>query len=137
MQGAVALASFLLLLLLTVAGPVRMRRLGRLACSTVRRLRPRRPPRPEPARTVGRPIEAIACDARRLGTRFHWPPPGTSFTRFEANRRAYDTVLAEACQALSVDHLLAVLPPGGELDAERFRVETALDSAGLQLLLVP
>jgi hypothetical protein len=130
------LASFLLLVIVAIAGPAALRAALRVVGSVLARLRPRRS-RPEPVRVTARPIEDIASDARRLGSRFRWMPPGTSFTRFEAGRRAYDAVLAEACQALAVDHLLAVLPPGSDLDEERARVETVLDRAGLQLLLVP
>ena len=90
----------------------------------------RRPARVEPA---GRPLELIALDARRLATRFHHPQPGTSFARIEGARRAYEHVLAEACAALEVEHLLGVLPPGDELDVERVRVEGLLWLAGLRI----
>src|SRR3954452_433683 len=122
-QTDVGLASFLLLVVAAIAGPAVLRAACRLFVSAVKVLRPRSS-RSEPVRVTGRPIEDIASDARRLGSRFRWLPPGTSFTRFEAGRRAYDAVLAEACQALAVDHLLQVLPPGADLDAERTRVET-------------
>lgn len=85
------------------------------------------------ARPEGRRIELVASDVRRLGGRFRNVPPGVSFARFEALRQAYDGVLAEACKALEVDHLLQVLPPGPELDRERRRVEVALYRAGLSL----
>ena len=59
-----------------------------------------------------RPIELIARDAQRLGLGFrHVQEGGVSFAQFEGRRRAYDLVLAEACASLSVEHLLAVLPP--------------------------
>jgi|ERR671921_2120751 hypothetical protein len=90
----------------------------------------RRAPRLEP---VGRPLETIAQDARRLGLRFHHPVPGTSFAKLEGARRAYEYVLGEACTALGVEHLLTVLPPGDELDAERVRVEGLLWLAGLRI----
>ncbi len=88
-----------------------------------------------PVRTVpsGRPIEAIACDVRRLGERYRFTRTGVSFAKYEAFRRAYDGVLAEGCDALGVAHLLAVLEPGDELDAERVRVERILHMWGLQL----
>ena len=89
----------------------------------------RRPPEP-----VGRPIERIAADARRLGPRFRHPPPGVSFARFEGTRRAYDDVLAEGCRALGLEHLFTVLPPGSERDAERTRVERVLHAYGFQLI---
>jgi hypothetical protein len=86
-----------------------------------------------PPPPAGRPIEAIARDAQRLGLAFRYAPPTLSFARFEGMRRAYDSVLAEACRALDLAHLLAVLPPGPELDRERQRVESLLDWAGLRL----
>jgi hypothetical protein len=86
-----------------------------------------------PPAPSGRPIEAIARDAQRLGLAFRYAPPTLSFARFEGMRRAYDSVLAEACRALDVAHLLEVLPPGPELDRERQRVESLLDWAGLRL----
>lgn len=89
--------------------------------------------RAAPPRPAGRSIEAIARDAQRLGPRFRYLQSGVSFARFEGRRLAYDKVLAEACQALGVEHLLGVLPPGLELDIERLRVEAVLERAGLRL----
>ena len=87
-------------------------------------------PQPSPA---ARPIELIARDARRLGHRFREPPRGVSFAKFEGTRWAYDKVLAEGCRALEIEHLLDVLPPGPELDAERDRVEARLWLAGFRI----
>jgi len=87
--------------------------------------------KPEPPAT--RPVQELAVLARRLGRRFHHPPPGQRFVKCEAVRQAYDAVLAETCLALDVTHLLQVLPPGPELDAERARVEGALELAGFEL----
>jgi hypothetical protein len=115
-------ALFGVLFLLAAVGP---HRVGRLTA----RLHLRRSPEPQP---VGRPIEAIAADVRRLGQEFRYLPAGASFTRFEARRRAYDRALAEACEALEIPHLLEVLPPGAHLDRERDRVELVLDCAGFQ-----
>lgn len=88
-------------------------------------------PRSTEATTRARPIELIAYDARRLGHRFHHPRRGLSFVKFESTRWAYDKVLSECCRALGIEHLLGVLPPGPELDAERRRVEWLLTEAGL------
>ena len=128
--GALALAG--------VLGPARISRLwrrGRRWLGWLRRLGPRRtvaevPVVLEPAR---RPIELIARDAYRLSSQFRWVcvSETASFARFEARRRAYDSVLAEACLALGIEHLLAVLPPGPDLDAERRRVELRLSGYGL------
>jgi hypothetical protein len=89
----------------------------------------RRRPRDMP---VGRPIEAIAADLRRLGGRFHTLPPHASFAKVEAVRGAYDRALAECCDALGLTHLLGVLPAGAELDAERERVEEQLADSGVR-----
>ena len=81
----------------------------------------------------GRPIEIIAADVRRLGVRFHSLNPRASFAKSDGVRRAYDGVLAECCAALELTHLLTVLAPGPELDAERARVEGLLEDSGLTL----
>ena len=85
------------------------------------------------AQPLGRPLELIARDARRLGARLDNPPRGMSFAKLDGARRAYEHVLVEACTALCVEHLLQVLPPGEELDAERTRVEGLLWLAGLRI----
>ncbi|GAA5155288.1 hypothetical protein GCM10023340_40180 [Nocardioides marinquilinus] len=71
----------------------------------------------------------MARDVARLGPRFH--AEGLRFTKYEALRRAYDQVLAEACDVLEVDHLLTVLPPGPDRDLERERVERLLRGTGM------
>jgi hypothetical protein len=89
------------------------------------------PSAPPPA--PRRPIEVIAREARRLGHLYRVTRQGVSYAKFEAVRRAYDGVLGEGCDALGVAHLLTVLPPGEELDAERARVEQVLNLWGLDL----
>jgi hypothetical protein len=83
--------------------------------------------------TPARPVEQIAVEARRLAPVVHHPPRGTSFAKFEARRHRYDRLLAAACAALEVDHLLDVLEPGTELDRERERVQTRLWLLGLRV----
>ena len=102
--------------------------LARRLLTAGRRLRP--PPPPQPA---GRPIERIAADARRLRMRYRHPAVGTRFAKYEGIRGAYDRVLAEACATLGHPHLLTVVRPGDELDAERERVEDLLDGYGFHL----
>lgn len=80
-----------------------------------------------------RPIEQLARDLRRLGPKFHQPPAGTSRIKREAARYAYDRALGEAATAVGVEHLLAVLAPGEDLDAERRRVENCLWLAGVRI----
>lgn len=82
---------------------------------------------------LGRPIERIGSDARRLGHQLRLEGNGRSQVRITAIRRAYDDVLAEGCAALGVPELLGVLPDGAELDYERRRVEVVLAGAGMVL----
>jgi hypothetical protein len=86
-----------------------------------------------PAEPPGRPLQEIAADARRLAPRALRPPRGTSRAKILALCYTYERVLAEACAALDIEHLLGVLPPGDERDAERDRVEALLWLAGLRI----
>jgi hypothetical protein len=79
-----------------------------------------------------RSIEQIVHDLRRLGPMFRAPPAGTSRIKIEAARYAYDHVLGEAATAVGVEHLLGVLPPGDDRNAERRHVEDRLWLAGLR-----
>jgi hypothetical protein len=92
----------------------------------VRRLRRR------VARPHGRPIELIARDVRVLGHDLRATTPCTA-AELAALSHSYDSALEEACAALEVVHLLGVLGPGAERDAERQRVEARLALAGLCL----
>ena len=94
----------------------------------VAEVRARRAP---PAPAV-RPFELVTADLRRLQARYHHPARGCSFAKLDAARRAYDGVLAEACDALGHSHLLRVLPDSAELDRERARVESLLWLDGLR-----
>ena len=132
-DGAIMVV-FALCVLLLVSPPSR-RVLVRAGCGLGRiglRLQPRRPT-PAPLEPVGRPIEVIAREARRLGSRYRCTREGVSYAKSDAVRRAYDGVLSEWCDALGVAHLLAVLEPGDELDVERKRVERTLNGWGLRL----
>ena len=117
----------------TVAALLGPRRVGRLRRAVARVVRYVESLRPEQPRPLGRPIELIASDARRLSSSFRRVPEDASFARFEGRRRAYDDVLVEACRAVGVEHRLKALPPGPELDRERYRVELVLQHAGLPL----
>jgi hypothetical protein len=88
---------------------------------------------PPPAEPPGRPLQEIVADARRLAPRALRPPRGTSRAKVLAVCYAYEHVLAEACAALDIEHLLGVLPPGDERDAERDRVGTLLWLAGVRI----
>lgn len=84
---------------------------------------------PAPVVPLRRPIEHIGADLRRIHDSFH--REGMRFAKYEGCRLAYDGVLAEAATSLEVEHLLAVLPPGGDRDFERERLERLLREAGL------
>lgn len=131
-KAAASVVVVLLFLVVGILGPAGLARLRRRFADRADRVR-RRHTRDLPAAPTGRPIERIAYDVHRLGHRYRCPPAGISFARFDARRRAYDAVLVEACTALEVEHLLAVLPAGTDLDTERERVEGALGLAGLRL----
>jgi|SRR5690349_17794719 hypothetical protein len=76
-----------------------------------------------------RPVEQVGADLRRLRASFH--RGGMRFAKYEGCRLAYDRVLGEAADMTGCPHLLAVLPPGEELDRERERVESLLVEHGL------
>jgi hypothetical protein len=133
--GDVAVVVMFALWVLLLVSPSSRRLIVRAATALARpllrvRLRHRRPPPPPPE---GRPIEVIAREARRLGNRYRSTREGVSYAKADAVRRAYDGVLGEWCDALGMAHLLAVLPPGDELDTERTRVERTLNGWGLRL----
>src|SRR3712207_4665908 len=88
--------------------------------------------REQPVQPEGRPIEAIAADLRRLGARYLALHPRAPFAKVEAVSGAYLKVLGECCTALGRTHLLGVLAPGRELDAERERVEELVSDAGVR-----
>lgn len=124
----VLLAVFLLLLDGVYRGP-QLSRAGRWTARRAGRVRRRRPPSsPAPPR----PFESLVADARRLAARLDHPR-GLSYAKQAALLCCYDRVLGEVCDAVGVAHLLAVLPQGEELDAERARVESMLWLAGVHL----
>jgi hypothetical protein len=93
---------------------------------------------PEPLRRrqrqtapVGRPIEQVAADLRRLGAQLARVPAGAPMARRRGLQAAYDDVLGEAARLLEVAHALDAVPPGRPRDVERLRLQTALAQAGL------
>ena len=130
LEGFVEWLAATALMVATLGVVVYQREVRTFLVAAGRGLVPAAPPQPQP---LGRPIELIARDARRLGQRFRSEPPGLSFAKFEGLRRAYDDVLAESCRALGIENLLSDLRPGTERDAERLRVEYLLTQAGWRL----
>jgi hypothetical protein len=111
-----------------ISAVLNWRAVARVLLGTGRRLHvvPEPPPTP-----LGRPIERIAADARRLRFQLRQVPPGLPVARLQGWRQAYDDVLVEGCRALGIEDLLSDLPPGTERESERLRVEYLLENAGL------
>ena len=110
-----------------LTGPTaRQRRLGRALTRLARRVRRTPEALPQPTNS---PIEDVCDDVRRLRLTFH--RGGMRFAKYEGCRMAYDSALGEAATGLGLDHLMAALPPGTELDHERQRVEEWLEEAGV------
>lgn len=86
------------------------------------------PPEPPPA---GPPLEKLAADLRRLRPEVRSPRPGIAMARQRGIVAAYDGVLVQAAAALDVPTTLAELPEGFHHEAERLRLEHALELAGL------
>ncbi|GEM_PF-2649674 len=105
----------------------------RLRDTISRRWRRIRPAQPQP---IGRPIEDIAASLRRIQ---YWldtyadprPIPGKA-TKLTAAGTAYDRVLVDACHALEVPEALDGTE-GLDREAERLRMQAALEDAGLVL----
>ena len=95
----------------------------------LRRLRPS----PTPPRQTHRRFEELVTRARALGPRVRWVQPGIRFAKYDGIRQGYDAVLGELADELGIVHLLAVIAPGPALDAERVRVENAVERAGVDL----
>jgi hypothetical protein len=94
-----------------------------------RRLRRRvRAVEPEP---LGRPIQVVAADLRRLARQLALVPAGAPLVRWQALWTAYDVVLGEAAAQLGIPHELATTPSGMARDLERLRLLAALEGAGL------
>ena len=87
--------------------------------------------RREPVAPVGRPLEQVAADLRRLGAQLARVPAGAPMARRRGLQAAYDDVLVEAARLLEVAHALDAVPPGRPRDVERLRLQTALAEAGL------
>jgi hypothetical protein len=102
--------------------------LARLAFGSARLSLPRRA---EPVTPVGRPLEQVAADLRRLGRQLAAVPTGAPMARRRGLQAAFDDVLTEAARLLEVPHTLDTVPPGRPRDVERLRLQAALTDAGL------
>ena len=96
------------------------------------RWRRRRRHRAKPdVQAVGRPIQVVAADLRRLSRQLALVPAGAPLVRWQALWAAYDDALTEAAMQLEVPHDLANTPNGLARDFERLRLVAALEGAGL------
>jgi hypothetical protein len=84
-----------------------------------------------PAPLAGPPLEKLAADLRRLRPEARSPRPGVPMARQKGIVAAYDGVLAATARALGVATSLELLPSGIDREAERLRVEVALEAAGM------
>ena len=83
-----------------------------------------------PAAT-GPPLEKLAADLRRLRAEVRSPRPGVAMAKQRGIVAAYDEVLVATARALGVPTTLADVPEGLDHEAERLRLEHALEQAGL------
>jgi hypothetical protein len=89
------------------------------------------PPLPPPA---GPPLEKLAADLRRIRPQVVSPRPGMAMARQRGIVAAYDGVLVNTARALSVPTTLEELAETSiDREAERLRLEHALEQAGLSL----
>ena len=86
---------------------------------------------PELATPAGPPLEKLAADLRRLRAEARAPRPGVAMARHLGVVWAYDDALIGAARALEVPTTLRELPEGMDREAERLRLEHALELAGL------
>ena len=87
-------------------------------------------PTPAPVPS-GPPLEKLAADLRRLRPMARSPKPGVPMARQRGIVAAYDNVLRDTARTLSVPTNLTELPEGIDREAERLRLEHALEVAGL------
>jgi hypothetical protein len=87
--------------------------------------------RPAPPPPAGPPLEKLAADLRRLRPEARSPRPGVPMARQKGIVAAYDGVLVATARALGVPTSLELLPDGIDREAERLRVENALEASGL------
>jgi hypothetical protein len=106
---------------------------------TIRRWREKRAEDAEHRRGVralrmqqGVPLEQLAADLRRLRARLGQDEHRSAAHQM-GNRLAYDRLMMQICEMLSIEHELGRESIGVERDIERFRVEAELERAGVVL----
>lgn len=88
--------------------------------------------RSPPGPPTGPPIEKLAADLRRLRPEARSPRPGVRMAKQKGIVAAYDEALVATARTLEVPTTLADLPVGLDREAERLRLEDALETAGLR-----
>jgi len=106
---------------------------------TIRRWREKRAEGAEHRRAVralrtqqGIPLERLAADLRRLRALLGQDAHRSAAHQI-GNRMAYDRLMMQICEMLSIEHELGRESIGVERDIERFRVEAELERAGVVL----
>jgi hypothetical protein len=80
----------------------------------------------------GIPLEQLAADLRRLRALLGQDEHRSAAHQM-GNRIAYDRLMMQICEMLSIEHELERDSIGVERDIERFRVEAELERAGVVL----
>ena len=80
---------------------------------------------------AGPPLEKLAADLRRLRPEARSPRPGVPMARQKGIVAAYDGVLVATARALECRHVPRRAAGGIDREAERLRLEDALEAAGL------
>lgn len=126
--GVLTFAGICLVPVAFVSALLHVRQLGGLCARVARRLRLVETP---PAAPSGPPLEKLAADLRRLRRDVRSPRPGLGEERIRGTLAAYDGVLLLTASALEVETILGDLPDDLDREAERLRLEHALEQAGL------
>jgi hypothetical protein len=129
LAGLLSLATTVVLLAAGIALALNGRAITARAHALLRRLGLLPPPPPRPS---GMQVERIARDLRRLHGQVRHRE-GDPVARHRGVVAAYDEALVDACRALGITTDLGSLPGGIDRDAERLRVETEVERAGIEL----
>jgi hypothetical protein len=84
-----------------------------------------------PVLPAGPPLQELAADLRRLRPEARSPGTGVPMAQQDGTVAAYDAALVTTARALDVPTTLTELPDGYHREAERLRLERALEQAGL------
>lgn len=125
--GLLEIAALSLAPVLLVSALVRMNLVYEFSLALGRRVRLL------PVLPAGPPLERLVADLRRLRPQVRSPAPDMAGAEQRAIVTAYDATMLATARALDVPTSLAGLPEGRDRDAERLRLERALEQAGVSL----